>query len=204
MSDVFKKYLVDRASLSHKEIEVIKSASNKISLRRKQFLLQEGEVCRHYAFVMKGCLRLYRVRQDKTEHITRFAVANWWMSDTESIELQTPSKYYIEALESTDVLLWAKEDMERITEDIPKFKALRERLIARSHHTSLERIYTTISHSSEEKYEKFISTYPDIFNRVPLHMIASYLGLTRKTLSRIRAQHTKQNGNGASDLQIEL
>jgi CRP-like cAMP-binding protein len=157
-------------------------------LRRKQLLLKEGEVCQHKIFVTKGLLRTYRLKDDGTEYIMRFAPENTWTTDYDSYNNQTPSKFNIEALESTEAVLWTFENLHKLAA-IPAFKSYLDRLISSSLHASHERVLMNISYTSEEKYQDFITSFPDVFRRVPLHMVASYLGVSRETLSRIR--HTQ-------------
>ncbi len=188
MFEVFRNYINDRANLTEKELEAIKAASFTKHYRKRQYLLQEGDVWQYNAFVCKGCMRAYRVGQDGAEHIMRFAVETWWVGDRESYTTGQPAKSNIDALEDSDILLWKKEDFEVLLKEIPELAALIQRLIAKSFNASQNRIFTAISYTAEEKYQDFLKTYPDVFNRVPLHMIASYLGVSRETLSRIRSQ----------------
>jgi CRP-like cAMP-binding protein len=188
MFEVFIKYLSDKANLTGMELARIKSLSIPKKLRKRQYLLQEGDVCIYGAFICKGCLRIYRVSEDGTEHIMRFAVENWWASDRESYTTGLPSKCNIDALEDSEILLWTKDNFETLLNEIPEFKAFSERLLAGSFNSAQRRIYAGISNTAEEKYNDFIRLYPEIFNRVPLHMVASYLGISRETLSRIRSQ----------------
>jgi CRP-like cAMP-binding protein len=187
--EAFKAYIAKKAQLTAEEFELIKSLSISRKLKKRQFLLQEGDICHYACFVAKGCLRTYRVAEDGTEHSLRFSVENWWTSDRESYVDQTPSKSNIEALEDSELLLWRKENFERLINEIPALAKFVEKLLAKSLQVNQNRIYTHISQSTEERYDNLTKTYPDLFARVPLHMIASYLGVTRETLSRIRNQY---------------
>jgi CRP-like cAMP-binding protein len=110
---------------------MIEAVSVTKKLRKPQYLLQEGDVCRHNAFIAKGCLRSYRVGNDGTEHILRFAIENWWTSDRESFTTGLPSKNNIDALEDSDVVLWTKENFEILKEKIPRLRAFYENLLAK-------------------------------------------------------------------------
>lgn len=191
MFEVFASYLKENSALTDEELEQIRTVVLHRRLRKRQYLLQEGEVCNFNCFVAKGCLRNYRVSEDGNEHILRFAVETWWLSDQESYNKGTRSKNNIDALEDSEVLLIEKQDFEDLLANIPHFKDFVFNLKARSFDASQNRIMSNISDTAEEKYASFIAMYPDIFNRVPLHMIASYLGLSRETLSRIRNQYAK-------------
>lgn len=191
MFEKFAVYLKERASLTSEQLDEIHAVTINKRLRKRQYLLQEGNVCHYNCFVAKGCLRLYRVGEDGVEHILRFAVENWWISDQESYNNGTPSKNNIDALEDSELLLIEKNDFNHIVNNFPNFRTFKDALKARSFDVSQNRIMSNISDTAEEKYKNFIKAYPDISNRVPLHMIASFLGVSRETLSRIRNQFTK-------------
>jgi CRP-like cAMP-binding protein len=187
----FEKYIASEVSLTKEELRLIRSMATEKKLRRRQLLLHEGEVCRHKIFVVKGLLRTYRTRDDGTEYNMRFAAENTWTLDAESYNKQAPSKYNIQALEETEVILWSKENMDALFEAIPAFKAYSDKLKSNSLDASQDRVLMNISYTAEEKYADFINTFPDIFRRIPLHMVASYLGVSRETLSRIRLAQRK-------------
>lgn len=189
--EIFESYLKDNSGLTAQELDQVRAVVVNRRLRKRQYLLQEGNVCHFNCFVAKGCLRNYRVSEDGNEHILRFAVENWWMSDQESYNNGTRSKNHIDALEDSEVLLIEKQDFNNLLNNIPNFKDFIFDLKARSFDASQNRIMSNISDTAEEKYSNFIEMYPDIFNRVPLRMIASYLGVSRETLSRIRNQYAK-------------
>lgn len=188
MFDVFQKYLTSKIELSEPELARISSVSVIKKLRRKQYLLQEGDVWRHYAFVCKGCLRIYRLDEQGKEHILKFCIENWWAGDRESLLTGKPSRTFIDALEESVVILITKENFENLCREIPAFNSMVQELLNNTYIASQERIHANITYSSEEKYLDFIKKYPDITSRVPLHMIASYLGISAETLSRIRTQ----------------
>ncbi|KGO92359.1 Crp/Fnr family transcriptional regulator [Flavobacterium subsaxonicum] len=191
MFEILADYLRVNAALTDKELEQVRAHSLHKKLRKKQYLLQEGDISNFNCFVAKGCLRLYNVGSNGTEYILRFAIENWWMSDYESFNAGTPSKNYIDALEDSDVLLIDKEHFNELVMSIPKLQDFVQRLENRAYTASQNRILSNISDTAEERYEKFVKAYPDVFNRVPLRMIASYIGLTRETLSRVRSQYAK-------------
>jgi len=188
MFKVFEQYLIEKAGLNEQEIAAVRAVSVEKKICKRQYVLQEGDVCVNNCFVVKGCLRMYLVDEDGAEHMLRFAVENWWMSDQESLNNAIPSKKNIDALEASELILISQADYLNLQKNIPKFRELVESLKARSFEASQRRILSNISFSAEEKYQNFINTFPDIFYRIPLHMIASYLGVSRETLSRIRNQ----------------
>lgn len=184
-------YLREGAGLNDEELKLVKQVTIERKLRKRQYLLQEGDVSYYNCFVAKGCLRLYRIGKDGSEHILRFAIENWWMSDYESYNSGDPAKGNIDALEDSELLLIKKQDFDGLTNSIAKFRLFKERLDARSYDASQKRILSNISETAEEKYLNFIKTYPKIYDRVPLHMIASFLGVSRETLSRVRQQYSR-------------
>ena len=188
MFEAFEIYLKEKADLTTDELNTVRAVSVEKKIRKRQYLLQEGDVCHYNCFIVKGCLRLYRVGEDGTEHILRFAVENWWISDRESYNTGNPSKSNIDALENAEVILIDKPDFVNLMITIPRFKSFIDRLKAVSFDASQNRIMSNISDTTEEKYKQFMTSFPDIFYRVPLGMIASYLGVSRETLSRVRSQ----------------
>ena len=191
MFETFETYITANGDFTPEDLQLLRTLSTVKKVRRKELLLQEGEVCKYKIFVTKGLLRSYFLRHDGTEHIMRFAPENSWTTDHDSFKHQTPSKCNIEALENAEVVLWTRESLAELYTSIPAFKLYMERLIDNSLRASQERILMGLSYTSEEKYEEFISSFPDVFRRVPLHMVASYLGVSRETLSRIRQARLK-------------
>ena len=192
MFDIFRKYLGDKVDLNSEDYELIESVSLFKKLRKHQYLLQAGDISHYHAFVCQGFLRNYYVDKKGQEHIMQFAPENYWTGDFESMSQGLPSKYNIDALEESEVLLLKKEDFEMIRKTIPAFNDFVNETLKRNSLVLQNRIHVNISLSAEEKYKDFIANYPSISNRVPLHMIASYLGVTAETLSRIRSQSTKK------------
>jgi len=192
MFEIFETYITANGDFTPEDLQFIRSLSIVKKVRRKEFLLQEGEVCRYKIFIAKGLLKSYYLRHDGTEHIMRFSPENSWATDPESLRNQTPAQSNIEALENSEVVMWTRESLAELFASIPAFKAYMDRLISGALKSSHERIRMNLSYTSEEKYEDFIASFPDVFRRVPLHMVASYLGVSRETLSRIRHARVKQ------------
>ena len=188
MFEAFEKYLKEKAGLDADEINAVRAVSIEKNVRKRQYLLQQGDVCHYNCFIVKGCLRMYTVGDDGIEHMLRFAVENWWISDRESYNNGSPSNCNIDALENCEVILIDKPDFLHLLTAIPKLKIFIDGLLARSYDAIQHRVIDAISYSAEEKYQNFISRFPEIFYRIPLHMIASYLGVSRETLSRVRSQ----------------
>ena len=182
MFEAFRKYLEGKIALTDQDYQLIESVSLFRKLRKRQYLLQAGDVCRFNAFVCKGFLRCY-VDEKGGEHIMQFAPENYWTSDRESMDTGLPSKYNIDALEDSELVLLTEESFEMIRKTIPAFNDFVNETLKKNIVVLQERIQVSISLPAE---------YPSIGNRVPLHMIASYLGVSAETLSRIRSQMSKK------------
>jgi CRP-like cAMP-binding protein len=192
MFEAFENYLTEKADLDAGEINAVRAVSIEKKLRKSQYLLQEGDVCHYGCFIVRGCLRMYTVGGDGIEHILRFAVENWWISDRESFNNGSPSRCNIDALENCEVILIEKQDFIHLLTTIPKFRNFVDRLLARSFDAVQNRVMDSITYSAEERYQNFVTRFPNIFSRVPLRMIASYLGVSRETLSRVRTQFVQK------------
>ena len=198
MFEIFEAHIRSKIELTQDELKLIRSLASMKKLRRRQFLLQEGDVCRHKVFVCKGLLKAYRLKDNGAEYIMRFAAENTWIADHESYMNRTPAKNNIEAIEDTEVLMWTAEQVGQLYTTVPAFKTYTDRLISNTLDDSQDRILANISYTAEEKYDHFIQSFPDVFARVPLHMVASYLGVSRETLSRVRNARVRQQGDDAA------
>ena len=195
MHEQLLEYIKDRSTtpLSESDSGLIREAFIPRKYRKKQYLLQEGDVCRYIAFIVKGATRQYTVDQKGNEHILNLAIDNWWTSDRESFHKEIPSRYNIDAWEETEVLLLPKADRyyERVNE-IPAFCEMRVKLDDNHHMATERRLESAIVHPAEHRYAELIRCYPEFLLRFPQHIIASYLGVTKETLSRIRSQHASK------------
>ena len=171
--------------LSESEINFITSIFVPKKFRKRHYFLQEGEVCKYAPFIVKGSMRQYTVDDKGAEHIFRLFIENWWAMDRESFLLQKPSTYFIDAWEDTDVLLIARANFDSWTK-IPCIAEM-ARKMDEKHAISLQkRLYDSMNLSAEQRYAQLANTYPEFLHRFPQHIIASYLGITKESLSRIR------------------
>jgi CRP-like cAMP-binding protein len=178
--------------LTDSEVERIKNIFVPQKVRKRQYLLQEGQVCKYSAFIVKGAMRQFTVDGKGVEHTVRLLIENWWAVDRESFVMLTPSVYNIDAWEDSEVLLITKSESLDLLDQIPVLGKWTRKLDENHAVAAQRRLSASISFSAEKRYSDFASTYPEFLQRFPQHMIASYLGITKETLSRIRHQPAKK------------
>jgi CRP-like cAMP-binding protein len=188
MSELLFQKFIEKVSLTDRELEACRAFFISKKLRKRQYLLQEGDVCKHIAFVEKGFLKSYTIDGKGTEHVIQFAFEGWWIGDQLSFLTGEPSIYTIDALEDSEVLLLSHEAQEKMLAAIPKFERYFRILLQNNLIAIQRRLVSSLSHTAEEKYKSLLANYPDIAQRVPQHLIASFLGITPETLSRIKKQ----------------
>ncbi|HLX93503.1 MAG TPA: Crp/Fnr family transcriptional regulator [Puia sp.] len=174
------------------EIDLIQRFFSLTKFKKREFFLQEGEVCTYSAFIVKGAMRQYTVSEKGEEHIIKLFIENWWASDYESVLKKTPSIYFIDAWEETDALLVAKTDLMYLINRIPALLEWIRKLDNNFVIDADRRISASIRLSAEERYFDLEKTHPEFIQRFPQHIIASYLGINRETLSRIRSRYVKR------------
>lgn len=192
MYELYFKKFTELVPLTQEEQENIKSHLIPKKIRKKQYLLQEGEACKYIAFVEKGVMRAYTVSEKGSEHIIQFALEGWLISDLYSFLTGEAATYNIDALENTELLLISKPAHEELLRNEPKYETYTRLQLTGAYIAMQRRLTSIISLSLEERYSYFTSLYPDIVQRVPQHMIASFMGLTPETLSRVRKRLSKK------------
>lgn len=194
MYDSLVKYINSYIStpLTDNQIELIEDTFVPKKIRKRQYFLQEGEVCKYAAFIVKGAMRQYNVDDKGAEHIVHLYIENWWACDRESFVMLSPSIYNIDAWEDTDVLLMTKADYISLSKPIPALIEMSRNLDDRNYIATQKRLNASISFSAERRYKDLVGYYPEFLQRFPQHVIASYLGITKESLSRIRRQALKK------------
>jgi len=177
--------------LNNEEKELVLQKFHPRPYRKKQYVLQEGDVCAHFNFVVRGCLRIYKVDGKGTIHILQFATENYWINDLGSFHGLKPSDLNIDALEDTAVLQINRDDLIFLYTNAPKFDRI-FRVLIENHFVSLQkRMLQNISSTAEDRYRFFLETYPHLISRLPQTQIASFLGITPEFLSRLRCNWSK-------------
>jgi len=194
MTNPFIQYLqqVHDIVMSEDDIRMITSAFKPRKLRRRQLFLQEGQVSDQLGFVVKGALKQYTIDQLGRENIVSLFVENWLVGDRESFMNAKPTIYNIEAVEPVELLVADRVDAENTLMDMPAIQEMRRRLSERNALAMFKRMEAIKSLSAEERIRQLEQTYPDFIQRFPQHVIASYLGMTKETYSRIRSNASRR------------
>ncbi|NLR77225.1 Crp/Fnr family transcriptional regulator [Chitinophaga eiseniae] len=184
---------VDRIiSLTPEERQLFHSLLKFRRVRKRTYLLQDGEICDFEAYIVKGCIRTYYLSDDGTETILSFAIEDWWVSDPYSFTEQTPSNMFIESLEDCELLVIDYKSKAALYEKIPKFETLFRLLIQRSLFALQRRFHSLVSQTAEQRYIAFLEKYPQVVQRVPQNQIARYLGVSPEFLSKVRSTMHKK------------
>jgi CRP-like cAMP-binding protein len=192
MYELFFKTLIQKVDFTDEELAIVKTQLTPKKLRKKQYLLQEGDVCKFIAFVEKGSMRSYTIDEKGGEHIFQFALEGWTISDLYSFLTAEPATYTIDALEDSELVLITKSAHEHLLKKLPKYETYIRLQLTGAYIAMQRRLTSIVSLSLEERYAHFMAQYPNIVQRVPQHMIASYMGLTPETLSRVRKKMNRK------------
>ena len=161
-------------------------------VKKRRFLLQEGDVSRHSAFVVNGCMRSYTVDDNGFEHILQFAPEGWWIADMYSFISGRPGQLYIDALEHSELLLLSKNHQEKLYHDVPKFERFFRIIVENSLVAGRQRILDNMSLSATQRYDQFCQQYPTLIHRLPQKQIAAYIGVTPEFLSKLRGEKARR------------
>jgi len=174
-------------TLEAAETDLLLAALDYREIKKKQHLLEQGQVCLHQYFIVKGCCRNYIINQKGAEQTTQFAIENWWLSDFLSFHNQQPSDFYIQAVENAALVSIEKNAMENLLEKVPKLERYFRLVLQKSFGASQRRIQYLFTQSAEERYRHFNNLFPEFVQRVPQYMLASYLDFSPEFLSKIRS-----------------
>lgn len=190
MHDLILKNLSRFIQLTEEEKAYFISVLKVKQLKKKQHLVQEGDITRYTYFVNEGCLRSYLIDPRGVEHNIQFAIEDWWTGDMNSFLTQTPARLNIEALEDSSLLCLEKSIQDELFVKVPKFERFFRNLLQGAFVSFQERLLSNLSETAEERYIKFRNKYPVMYTRIPQKHVASFLGITPESLSRVRKQLT--------------
>jgi len=177
-------------SLSEEEEEILSPYLKEKSLKKKDYLLKEGQICMANHFVAKGCLRMFYITEEGNEQMIQFAIDNWWMTDYMSFDSQKPSQFNIQAVENSEIIFLEKKTLEELFTKLPKLERYFRIIVQKAYAASVMRLRYIFTQSGEERFHHFNKSFPEFVQRVPQYMLASYLGFSAEFLSKIRAKKT--------------
>jgi CRP-like cAMP-binding protein len=186
--DHFAQYL----ALNDLETKELEPRLIERKIKRRQFILQQGDLCKHYTFVVDGCFRMYKVDDKGNEHNLQFAIEGGWIADIGSFHSEKPSELYIEAMEQSTILQIAKDDLLYLYTEYSVFDRIFRVLVENAFVNLQKRVLQNISATAEERYLDFLKNYPKLFNRISNVQIASFIGVTPEFLSKIRKEITSK------------
>lgn len=186
MFEVLFSHILNKVALTNKDKELLKTYFTYRKLQKKEFLLHEGQVSTSLSFVTRGLLKSYNIDEKGVEHVNLFAWEGWWTSDLSSFFKQEKSVINIDAIEESEVLMITLANFEKMTLELPIMDRYFRILFQNSLYTKEQRLLSAVTYSAEEKYVNLLTSNPQLLQRVPQNLIASYLGITPETLSRIK------------------
>lgn len=181
-------YMDNYIDLNDNEIQYLLSNINYRTYLKDQYLVQQGNICKTASFIVSGCTKTFSVDKEGQEHIIMFSIEDWWSSDLGSFISQTPADFNVKCLEKTNLFEFSYDTMEDLYIKIPKMERFFRKIVEKAFVASQKRIVHNFSLSAAERYLLFKKTYPEIEQRVPQYLIASYLGITKEFLSKIKSQ----------------
>lgn len=187
MYEQLRKSINKHVSLSEKQWEICKNSFRPKRMLKRQFLLQEGDSCRELTFVDKGALYSYSVDSKGNQHVLRFAFDGWWIADLQSFFTEKSSTLNIEVLEDSELLVLDRRNHEKLLQEIPAYERYQRIMFQNAYIALQQRVENALGLTAEEKYARLIEHNPEFMNRVPLNLVASYLGVSPETLSRVRS-----------------
>ncbi|WP_347923962.1 Crp/Fnr family transcriptional regulator [Pontimicrobium sp. SW4] len=184
----FLDYIKNFIKLTDEEETILLSKTVHRKYLKDQYIVQQGDICKSVNFIMSGCTKTFYMDIEGQEHIVMFSIEDWWTSDLGSFITQTPADFNVQCIESTQLIQFTYNNLEALYIEIPKLERLFRKIVERAFVASQKRIIRNFSLTAKERYQIFKKTYPKIEQRVPQYMIASYLGITKEFLSKIKSQ----------------
>jgi CRP-like cAMP-binding protein len=181
-------YINRIVQLSDEEIDILLGHISYRKMLKGQYFLQQGDICKYSGFLTSGCTKTFYVDDEGQEHIVMFSVEDWWTSDMGSFIEQKPADYNVQCLENTSLIQFTYDQQQKLLQHIPKLERFFRIIIERAFVASQKRIIRNLSMSAKDRYIFFRNEYPHIEQRIPQYLIASYLGITKEFLSKIKSQ----------------
>ena len=191
MFERLKESLEEHVTLTDEQWDLCKNSFRPKRMLKRQFLLQEGDVCRELAFVEKGALYSFSVDSKGNQHVIRFAFEGWWMANLQSFFTQKPTRLNIEVLENSELLMLDKKNHELLIKKVPPYERYFRIIVQNAYVALQQRVENALGLTAEEKYERLLEQNPEFLNRVPLTLVASFLGVSPETLSRVRGSFNR-------------
>jgi CRP-like cAMP-binding protein len=186
MTNKIASYIDKFVKLTEEEKVFFSSCFKEAKIKKRQFIIQPNFVAKHRNYVLQGAFRAYVICNEGKDHTTNFAIDDWWITDYNSYIFQQPATMFVVALEDSIILQLDFEKEQELKEQNHKFETFFRILAERGLAFQQRRIISNLTQTAEERYENFVSKYPQIIQRVPQYALASYLGMTTEFLSRIR------------------
>jgi CRP-like cAMP-binding protein len=186
LSPVFVAIFVEEVGLSDEEFDELLSKFNREYLPRNCYYVKPGQVNAYSSYLLQGSMRTFTINEKGEDHILYFSFEDWWVGDLESMITGKPSRLYCQAIEDCELLSIPLAEFEKLKNQIPALKFWHEEKMRRFVFNVIHRLTEVKSFTPEERYVKLLDKHPEIFQRVPLHHIASFLGIEPPSLSRLR------------------
>lgn len=188
MPEPFKQHLAKFIKLTETDFAQICSYFQQESLKKKELVLNEGQICRKKYFVLQGCMRMFFINEKGAEQTTQFAIEKWWLADLFSFMRQESSTFAIQALEKTEVLSITAASYTALLQDFPLMETYFRQVYQVTAAAAQMRVKFLYGYTKEELYRQFSSSFPEFVQRVPQYLLANYLGCTPEYISEIRAR----------------
>ena len=188
MLNTLKQHIEKYIRVNEQDYAGILNFFDVVHAKKKENLLSEGKICRSNYFVVKGCLRLFFIKENGVEQTTQFTIENWWVADYTSFEKQQPSGFYLQAVEKSDVLAITYQHQEEMLQQFPQMERYFRLMHQRANAAAQFRIKGLYGQSREDLYRQFNNRYPEFVQRIPQYLLASFLGFTPEYLSELRSK----------------
>jgi CRP-like cAMP-binding protein len=189
-AQAFISFINKYITLTKDEEKILLSKVSHRKYLKGQYVVQQGDVCKYSGFIISGCTRTFYVDEEGQEHIVMFSVEDWWASEIGSFVTQTPSDYNVQCIENTELTQLSYTNQEELFKSIPKLERFFRLILEKAFVDAQKRIVWSFSLSAKEQYLNFKIQYPKMEQRIPQYMVASYLGITKEFLSKIKSQLT--------------